>query len=48
MDWATLFGGLQADLLESAPVTVPIGLAVFAALAGLGIALRFLRKAGVK
>jgi len=48
MDWATLFTGLQADLLESAPVVVPIGLAVVAALAGLGIALKFLRKSGVK
>lgn len=48
MDWTTLFAGLQSTLLASAPVVIPIGLAVFGALAALGLALRFLRKAGVK
>lgn len=48
MDWATLFGGLTTDLLEVAPIVVPIGIAVFASLASLGLAFRFLRKGGVK
>jgi len=48
MDWGTIFGGLQADLLEVAPIVVPIGIGVFAVLASVGLAFRFLRKAGVR
>jgi len=48
MDWEVLFATLQADALEAAPVVIPIGIAVFGTFAALGIAMRFLRKAGVK
>lgn len=48
MDWGELFGGLQTQLLAVAPVVVPIGIGVFAALASLGLAFRFLRKGGVR
>lgn len=48
MDWAELFETLQTQLLASAPVVIPIGIAVFAALAALGLAFKFLRKGGVK
>lgn len=48
MDWAELFTGFQTSVLASSPVVVPIGIAVFAALASLGLAFRFLRKGGVK
>lgn len=48
MDWATIFGGLQTQLLAVAPIVVPIGVGVFAALASVGLAFRFLRKGGVK
>lgn len=48
MDWATLFEDLQTTVLAAAPVVIPIGIAVFGALAALGLAMRFLRRSGVR
>lgn len=48
MEWATLFDDVSTSLLASSGTVVPIGIAVFVALAGLGIAFKFLRRSGVR
>lgn len=47
-DWGTLLGSMATDLLAGSGPAIGVALAVFAALAGFGITLKFLRKGGAK
>ena len=48
MDWGLAFAAVPTDLLATLADVAPLGVTVFAALAGIGIAIRVFGKFGVK
>jgi hypothetical protein len=48
MDWALLLAGVEADVVDVIGDVLPIALAVFVLLAGIGIVFRVFSKAGVR